>query len=288
VRTALDGGLTYFDTAAQYGDGLSEENLGRALAELGATNQAVIGTKVRLAAGDLAEPAAAIRASLSESLQRLRRDYLDAYVLHNFPRSQVSRDYVFTEHLGGIAGAMRQLQQEGLVRSIGFTCVGDTPALHEAIETGLFDFAQCYYNVLNASAAYAGACGGGQDFDGVIEQATAMGATSMSVRTVAGGALVASDYRSPVSGPTGSGGGLGGNPYANDLARAQALQPLARSLGLESVLELGVRFNISHPGVATALIGFADQAEVAGALRWADRGPLPASAIAEAVKLARA
>src|SRR5688500_5404178 len=74
VQRAIEGGMTYFDTAAQYGDGTSEESLGRALAAIGATNDVVIGTKVRLEAGDLDDPGPAIRASLIESLKRLRRE----------------------------------------------------------------------------------------------------------------------------------------------------------------------------------------------------------------------
>ncbi len=34
VARAIEGGVTYFDTAALYGNGLSEENLGRVLREL--------------------------------------------------------------------------------------------------------------------------------------------------------------------------------------------------------------------------------------------------------------
>src|SRR5215216_3201980 len=61
---ALDAGITYFDTAAQYGDGRSEENLGQVMRDLGAWSRVVVGTKVRLRADDLADPARAIRASL--------------------------------------------------------------------------------------------------------------------------------------------------------------------------------------------------------------------------------
>src|SRR5690242_14036804 len=49
VARALDAGITYFDTAPQYGDGRSEENLGRTLRDLGAWDRVVVGTKVRLA-----------------------------------------------------------------------------------------------------------------------------------------------------------------------------------------------------------------------------------------------
>src|SRR5690606_40818800 len=48
VKRALDAGITYFDTAPLYGDGLSETNTGAVLTELDAWDQVVLGTKVRL------------------------------------------------------------------------------------------------------------------------------------------------------------------------------------------------------------------------------------------------
>src|SRR2546430_10759078 len=71
VSRALDAGITYFDTAAQYGNGLSEENLGRVMKELGAWARVVVGTKVRLRPDELANPRAAVRASMEASLNRL-------------------------------------------------------------------------------------------------------------------------------------------------------------------------------------------------------------------------
>jgi aryl-alcohol dehydrogenase-like predicted oxidoreductase len=287
IGRALDAGLTYFDTAAQYGDGLSEESLGRALAAAGAGSRAVVGTKVRMTPAELQDPGPAMRASLQASLRRLRRDHVDAFVLHNFPRPTTERDGVTTGLLPQIAAEMRDLQREGLVRSIGLTGVGETASLHEAVGTGLFDFVQCYFNVLNPSAMHAGAAGGGQDFEGLAAAALAQGGAVMGVRTVAGGALVAGDYRAPLAGPTGNGRGLGGSPYADDLERARRLQPLVDSLGLESPLELGIRFVTSHPGIATALIGFSDYAQLEDALRWVERGALPADVLDQAVELAR-
>jgi aryl-alcohol dehydrogenase-like predicted oxidoreductase len=288
VKRAIDAGLTYFDTAAQYGDGVSEDSLGRALAAAGATNQAVIGTKVRLEDEDLANPSAAIRASLIESLKRLRRDYVDVFVQHNFPRVSPGRNYVLKEQLPAIASAMRDLQREGLVRSVGLTGVGDTSAVIDAVKSGLFDYVQCYFNVLNPSAVYGDATGGGQNFEGAISLANQLGVSAMAVRSVAGGALAANDYRAPLAGPTSeSTSGLGGAAYSSDLERAQRLQPLVDELGLESVFELGVRFNISHPSIATSLVGFSDEEQIMDAIRWAERGPLPAAAVAKAVELAR-
>lgn len=75
IGTALDAGVTYFDTAAIYGDGESEKNLGRALRALKA--DPVVGTKVRVAAGERAAVGAAIAASLEASLERLGRGNVD-------------------------------------------------------------------------------------------------------------------------------------------------------------------------------------------------------------------
>src|SRR5438477_6604112 len=83
VRRALEAGITYFDTAPSYGDGRSEENLGRTLRELGAWARVTVGTKVRLSAEERADPATAIRASIEQSLRRLGRESVDLLQLHN-------------------------------------------------------------------------------------------------------------------------------------------------------------------------------------------------------------
>src|SRR5215208_942115 len=83
VSKALDAGITYFDTAAQYGDGRSEENLGQVMRDLGAWSRVVVGTKVRLRADDLAEPKKAIQHSIEASLKRLGRRDVDVFHFHN-------------------------------------------------------------------------------------------------------------------------------------------------------------------------------------------------------------
>src|SRR5579859_3986598 len=91
VSRALDAGITYFDTAASYGDGLSEEHLGAVMRDLGAWSRVVVGTKFRLRAEDFANPAVAVRASLEASLKRLGRDNVDVLHLHN-PIALIARE----------------------------------------------------------------------------------------------------------------------------------------------------------------------------------------------------
>ena len=50
IQRALDVGMNWFDTAATYGNGQSETNLGAALRELGAADTVHVATKVRLMA----------------------------------------------------------------------------------------------------------------------------------------------------------------------------------------------------------------------------------------------
>jgi len=92
--------------------------------------------------------------------------------------------------------------------------------------------------------------------------------------------------RHPNAGDTGT--PLDGGPgYAHDLARAQALAPLVRELGLDSPLELSLRFAQAHAGVSTVIIGYSDLDQLEDAIRWTARGPLPAPAVARIVALAR-
>jgi len=82
IARAIEAGVNYFDTAVQYGDGESENNLGRVLQRLKPANAAV-GTKVRLPPADFGRIADAVTASLEGSLARLGLDRVDIFHLHN-------------------------------------------------------------------------------------------------------------------------------------------------------------------------------------------------------------
>ena len=145
VARALDAGITYYDTASSYGNGRSEENLGRVLRELNAWERAIVGTKVRLTADDLRDPVAAIERSAEASLQRLGHDSVDLLQLHNriVPRGAgamqtASGGSVDPETVqGAIAEGLRRVKERGLARHIGFTGLGDTDAVHAAVTSGI-------------------------------------------------------------------------------------------------------------------------------------------------------
>src|SRR5687767_7265672 len=83
VRTAIEAGVNWFDTAATYAAGRSETNLGEALRELGAADRVHVATKVRLMPEDLGSIASAVRRSFAESLRRLGLPRVALLQLHN-------------------------------------------------------------------------------------------------------------------------------------------------------------------------------------------------------------
>ncbi|MCU1415647.1 MAG: aldo/keto reductase [Microbacteriaceae bacterium] len=84
VHAALDAGVTFFDTADEYGYGVSETILGMALA--GRRSAARIATKVGcVMPGVIGSGGASpewIRQSINDSLRRLKTDYVDLYQVH--------------------------------------------------------------------------------------------------------------------------------------------------------------------------------------------------------------
>ncbi len=283
VQRALDAGITYFDTAPSYGNGVSEESLGRVMRELGARDRVVVGTKLRLAPGDLADVKGAVSASLEASLRRLQMDHVDLIQVHNqLAGSSDDGGLGAGDLVGPVVDAIRDAIAGGLARFAGFTGLGETSAILSAIESGRLDTMQSYFNALNPSAGFAGRSGGAQDFGGAIDAAASRGLGVIAIRVLAAGA-VAGPERAPNAG--GSGGArAGGGDFEGDVARGQRLAPLARELGLENGAELAVRFALAKPGVSTVMVGLSTLDQLDDALRWAEKGPLSASAVESVLK----
>ncbi|MGH6643434.1 MAG: aldo/keto reductase, partial [Bradyrhizobium sp.] len=153
VARALDVGVNYFDTAVLYGDGESEKNLGRVLRKLKPAD-AVVGTKVRVPAAEFGRIADAITTSLEGSLARLGLDRVDIFHLHN-PITEGGGGSALSARqvLDEVVPAFERLRRQGKIRYLGISAVGDTAALHQVINAGVFDSAQIVYNMLNPSAA---------------------------------------------------------------------------------------------------------------------------------------
>ena len=110
VHAALDAGITHFDTADVYGEGLSEEFLGRALGER--RDEVVVTTKFGSFTRDGLRPGSGtwVRRACEASLKRLGTDRIDLYLMHQ-------PDPVTP--IGETLEALGALKAEGKIHEIG-------------------------------------------------------------------------------------------------------------------------------------------------------------------------
>ncbi|MEO6971524.1 MAG: aldo/keto reductase [Chthoniobacterales bacterium] len=110
VTAALDAGINFFDTADIYGNGQSEEFLGRALGRR--REDVFIATKFGLDMGDERKGAqpAYVQEAAEASLRRLGTDRIDLYQLHRPDPATPIADTL---------GALQELVRQGKVREIG-------------------------------------------------------------------------------------------------------------------------------------------------------------------------
>jgi aryl-alcohol dehydrogenase-like predicted oxidoreductase len=286
VARALAAGINYFDTAVQYGNGVSETNLGRVWAKL--KPNAIIGTKVRLTQAERTDIAGAVTRSLDGSLKRLGMGCVDIFHLHNaITRDGAGESLSAKTVLEEVVPAFEKLRQHGKLRFLGITAVGDTEALHQVIDSGAFHSAQISYNMLNPSAGTAVPAGyPAQDYARLLDHTLAADVGTVGIRALAGGALTGIAERHPIASPPPEpiGSALS---YEGDLQRARRLAPLVREGFAANLAEVAVRFVISHSGISTVLVGMATPAEFEQALTAVEKGKLPAAALALLADLQR-
>lgn len=118
LRTAVDRGVTFFDTAEIYGPYANEELVGEALAPY--EGQVVIATKFgwdidpvqRKPSGEVTSRPEVIKQVVDGSLQRLRVDSIDLYYQHRVDPEVPIED---------VAGAVRELIAAGKVKHFGMS-----------------------------------------------------------------------------------------------------------------------------------------------------------------------
>jgi len=112
VDICLEHGLTMFDTADVYSNGLAEQVLGKAIE--GRRDQVLISTKATFRKGpgpnDVGSSRHHLRASVEGSLRRLGTDYIDLFQLHAFDAVTPIEETLFT---------LDELVREGKIRYLG-------------------------------------------------------------------------------------------------------------------------------------------------------------------------
>ncbi|MEE8518585.1 MAG: aldo/keto reductase [Dehalococcoidia bacterium] len=271
VQHALALGIDYFDTAAMYGDGLSETHLGEVLAEL--KPDVRVATKAAVRREDLGDIAGAVRRSLEASLTRLQLDSVDLLQLHtnlaNGPDTERFIDKADVLRTGGVADVFDALKGEGLIRHMGITGMGDTDALHEVIESGRFETVQCYHNVLNPSAGVKVGPGFvGQDYRELMAKAGAQGMGVIVIRVVAGGALGGPVARQGLASKTPGEVTGSGIDYDDELRRTEAISFLTE--GGATPVQASIRLALDNPATSVVLVGYSDEGQIDEAVAAAD------------------
>lgn len=242
VKSALDQGVTLFDTAPSYGS--SEERLGRALGARRA--EAVLVTKGGYGVPGVADwTGDVIRLGIEAALRRLGTDVIDVFLLHSCDEGTLRRD--------DILGELDRAKSAGKIRAAGYS--GENEALAAAVASRRFDVVECSVNPFDRASLGGG--GGGAS----VAHAAAAGLGVLAKRPLANAAW---RHETP--------------PEADDVriywerARTMAIDPAP--LGWP---EVALRFAAFAGGVSAALVGTTSPAHLADAVAAVSRGPLEAA-----------
>lgn len=273
---AYAAGIDWVDTAAAYGDGVSETVIGKWLAGRPVDKRPRLSTKfgVDISRGDFKDQ---MLRSVEASLERLGLDKVELIYLHNriveADRDRAdARTNTLDEILGrgGAADAMDDLKARGWCDFTGITALGQPDAVKSVVEHKRFDAAQVYYNMLNPTAATASAGAGWNttDFGGLLDACSAAGMGAMGIRIFAAGHLATTERHGrevPITSNT-----------ASDVeeARAKALQEVTRD-DYGTPAETALRFGLACPLLSGIVVGIGEPDHLDQVLNAVDNGPLP-------------
>ena len=138
IRTAIDSGINYIDTAFMYGE--SERIVGKALRD-GYREKVKLATK--LPPWNLKKPED-MGAILDLQLKKLQTDHIDYYLLHSLDANSWKK---FVEL--GVFEFLEEAKNAGKITNIGFSFHGDRKTFREIIDAYDWIFCQIQYNFLD-------------------------------------------------------------------------------------------------------------------------------------------
>jgi aryl-alcohol dehydrogenase-like predicted oxidoreductase len=265
VETALDVGITFFDTAEVYGGGGGSERMLGEILE-GRREGVVIATKFGWEPERGRGSADVVRSSIEGSLERLRTDYVDLYYLHK-PDPETP--------IGETLEALGELVEQGKVRALGcsnFSAeqLAEANRVADELGTPRFVAVQNEYSLLER-----------RDDAGVLPLCCGEDIAYVPYFPLASG-LLTGKYRRGESAPEGT--RLAGRELDDErLARVEALRAFAEERG-RTILELAIGALASTPGITSIIAGATSPEQVranAAAAAWR----LDADELAELARL---
>jgi aryl-alcohol dehydrogenase-like predicted oxidoreductase len=247
LNAALDGGITFLDTAACYD--ISEELIGRTVAHR--RHEYVLATKCGHVTGGYEGEewtAQTVKDSIDRSLIRLQTDYVDLVQLHSCGVDVLER--------GDVLQPLLDAKQAGKTRFIGYS--GDNEAAEWAIESGLFDTLQTSFNLVDQRARTR-----------LFPKAKAKGMGIIVKRPIANGAWGASQSPSDYA-----------DTYFARFQEMAALGPIPDAPENRFLLSLGFAF--AHDDVDVFIVGTKNPQHMQANLGWVETElPIPSQAVEE-------
>lgn len=284
LRAAVDGGITLVDVAPSYGDGEAELVVGAAFEGRLPPGVRVV-TKHHVGPGGTGEPSPddvlpAMTAALEESLERMRLDHVDLFILHSqiLPVADPEKETWTTtiDYFEQAARpALQSLVDQGRVGAWGITAAQFPSVLERAFGgEPAPQAAQMVANVLDAPGDMSWS-DEPTDYRCLVQAARDRGVGVMGIRAVQAGAFTDSIDRELEP----------DHPASVDFERAAPLRGLAAEMG-EPTAVLAHRYALSMEGVDTVVLGVKNRDELNECLRAAEQGPLPEDVWARIEELA--
>ena len=279
VRSAYEHGINFFDLAPLYGRGEAETVMGLAFPN-GYPDEVHITTKCMLGAteGPLVEQT--LVDSLDMSLARMKRDSVDAFILHGYVipdnwSSPLRGDVLariaveWTTYCSHVIPAFEKLKSSGRISAWGITAASTQVTNLEAIESVQHpDVVQCITNLLDSPGSMAIASES-PDPRGVIAAAKHNNVGVMGIRAVAAGSLTDRIDRSVKE----------NSAESLDFDRAGRFRQLAAELNTTPA-KLAHQYALTMDGVDTVVLGVKNREELLECIEAEAQGNLSAEVVA--------
>src|ERR1022692_3890810 len=267
---AIELGVNFIDTALVYGNGHSEELVGRVVGD--ASEKIYVATKVPPknfiwpappgVGIEEAFPRDYIMSSTEESLKNLRLDVIDLLQLHVWNPEWTERDEW--------RRAFEDLKAQGKVRAFGVSLNNHEPdSALGIIETGLIDTVQVIYNIFDQAAErnLFPAC--------IKHNVGVLARVPLDEGALAG--RIAEDTIFPE-------GDFRNRYFRGDRKKqvVERVDAMVSDLGLKDAShlpEIAIRFCLSHAAVSAVIPGMRSISSVEGNVMASGQGPLPVSAL---------
>ena len=282
LEISIESGINWIDTAETYSEGQSEKNIGDLLSALPVKDKFYISSKARLDPKSSESFGSQIDRKLDNSLKRLKTDKLDLYQLHNKITFEEGVETLTSAQIlekNGVCDIMEKIKEDSRVDHIGLTALGDTKPIRDVVNTGCFDTAQIYYNLLNPTATFKEkGIWNDQDFSNLVSDCQTQNMGILGIRVFAAG-LLATDIRHGREIPV---------THMIDIKEEERrVQRIYKVVGQTygNRAQLAVRYCLSAECLHCTVLGLATLEHLQNAIQAVEMGPLPEDVLEKILEL---